>query len=274
MRIGILSDIHVDINYYDGDVDRITPAVCDAVLNNNIDVFITAGDISSDYELTLDVVSRIEKLTGRGCLFVPGNHDLWNENHPDSTAMETYSAMMEHPNNLANGSVKLKEGWSAVGDTCWYDYSFGTSKLFNFEDFQRREYNDRVWQDKIKALWNRNDKETHDWFLDRLGASIETTGTDKLLAVSHMLPIEEFTVPVPNETWDYFNAFLGSRSLGDMLMANDRVKYSICGHVHYRKEVIKKDKTFLCQCLGYRTEWKDNDDPFVETAISMKVIEI
>jgi len=274
VRIGILSDIHVDINYYDGDVDRITPAVCDTILNNDIDVFITAGDISSDHEITLDVIQRIEKDTGRSCLFVPGNHDLWNEKHPGTSAMETYSAMIEHPHNLAKGPVKLKDGWSAAGDTCWYDYSFGSFDLFSFNDFQRRSHNDRVWQDSIKAVWNKTDKETHDWFLRRLDASLEKTGSDKLVAVTHMLPIEEFTVPVPNDTWDYFNAFLGSRSLGDMLMVNDRVKYSVCGHVHYRKEVVKKDKTFYCQCLGYRTEWQDNDDPFIETTRSMKVITI
>ncbi len=274
MRIGFLSDIHVDINYYEGDVDRITPAVCDAILNNKLDIFISAGDLSSDYELTLDVVRRIEKTTNRDCLFIAGNHDIWNENHPGTSAMETYSAMLEHPHNLSGGPLKLKEGWSAVGDTCWYDYSFGTEKLFSFEDFERRSHNKRVWQDSIRALWYRTDKDTHDWFLKRLNSSFEKSGQDSLVVVTHMLPIEEFTVPVPNETWDYFNAFLGSRSLGEMLIANDRVKYSICGHVHYRKEVKKKDKTFYCQCLGYRKEWQDNDDPFIEVAKSMKIMEI
>ncbi|MDC7225765.1 MAG: metallophosphoesterase [Spirochaetales bacterium] len=274
MRIGILSDIHVDINYYEENVDKITPAVCDAVLNNNIDVFITAGDIASDYEITLDVVRRIERASSRDCLFVSGNHDLWNENHPGMTAMETYGAMAEHPYNLANGPVKLKDGWTAVGDTCWYDYSFGSSELYSFEDFERRSNNERVWQDSIKAVWNRPDAEVNDWFLKRLESSIAAAGNDDLIAVSHMLPIEEFTVPVPDETWDYFNAFLGSRRLGELLMSSGRVKYSICGHVHYRKHVVKNGIDFFCQCLGYRTEWKDNDDPFIEVANSMKIIEI
>ena len=274
MRIGLLSDIHVDINYYDGDTDKITPAVCDTILNNNIDLFITAGDISSNYQLTLDVVKRIEKVTGRGCLFVAGNHDLWNESHPDITAMQAYEEMIKHPHNLSSGPIRLKDGWSAVGDTCWYDYSFGTHEIFSFEDFERRSYNDRVWQDSIKTVWNQPDKATHDWFLSRLEKSIEKSGSDELVAVTHMLPIKEFTVPVPDETWDYFNAFLGSRSLGDMLKAEPRVRYSVSGHVHYRKTVENAGETFICQCLGYRTEWQDNDDPFIETARSMKVIEI
>ena len=135
MRVGLLSDIHVDINYYDENIDKITPAVCDAILNNNIDVFISAGDLSSDHRLTLDVVGRIEKTTGRDCLFVSGNHDLWNENYPQLTAMEAYTAMSAHPHNLSSGPLKLKDGWSAVGDTCWYDYSFGTFELFGLQRF-------------------------------------------------------------------------------------------------------------------------------------------
>lgn len=271
MKIGLLSDIHVDINF-DGK-DRVTPAVCDTIRNNNIDLFITAGDISSDYKLTLETVDRIEKASGRDCLFISGNHDLWNEKHPETTAMDTYKSMSSHPHNLSSGPIKLKDGWSAAGDTCWYDYSFGSSSIFSFEDFERRSHNDRVWQDSIKALWGRTDREVHDWFLKRLESSIDRADGE-VIAVTHMLPIEEFTVPVPHETWDYFNAFLGSRGLGELLMSRDSVKYSVSGHVHYRKQVEKEGTTFICQCLGYNTEWQGTDDPFVEVPKSMKIITI
>jgi putative phosphoesterase len=272
MKIGLLSDIHVDIN--NSGRDDVTPAICDSIKNQDIDIFITAGDVSSDYRLTLETVGRIEKETGRDCLFVSGNHDLWNEKHPDMTACETYSEMLKHPHNLSAGPVKLKDGWSAAGETCWYDYSFGSAGLFTFSDFERRSYEGRVWQDSIKAVWNRTDAETHDWFLRRLEDSITRVNTGSIIAVTHMLPVEEFTVPVPDETWDYFNAFLGSREIGEMLFRHPNVKYAVSGHVHYRKEAVKNGQTFICQCLGYRTEWKDNDDPFIEVPKSMRIIEI
>ncbi len=274
MRIGLLSDIHVDINYYDGKTDMITPAVCEAVINNGVDVFISAGDIASDHSISLDVVDRIEKTTGRDCLFIPGNHDLWNENHPGMTADQTYRKLLKHPHNLASGPVSLKPGWSAAGDTCWYDYSFGTHELFSMDDLEKRTHNGRVWQDSIMAVWNRSDQATHDWFLNRLRDSFEKSASDEIIAVTHMLPIREFTVPVPNDTWDYFNAFLGSVALGDTLIRNGNVRYSVSGHVHYRKTVEKNGIVFICQCLGYRTEWRDNDDPFEEVEKSIKIIEI
>ena len=81
--------------------------------------------------------------------------------------------MARHPHNLASGPVKLKDGWSAAGDTCWYDYSFGSSGLFGFEDFEARSHGGRVWQDSIKAVWNRPDAEVHDWFIGRLGQALD-----------------------------------------------------------------------------------------------------
>ena len=144
----------------------------------------------------------------------------------------------------------------------------------DYSDFERRSHNERVWQDSIKAIWNRSDRQTHDWFIERLNASFKKAASDELVVVTHMLPIEEFTVPVPNETWDYFNAFLGSRSLGELIMSQSNVRYAVSGHVHYRKTIEKNNIEFICQCLGYRTEWQDNDDPFIEVARSIKVIEI
>ena len=272
MKIGILSDIHVDINSLPE--DRVTPAICSAIRNNSLDLFITAGDLSSDWQLSLETVERIEKDSGRSCLFVPGNHDLWNEKHPDMTAPEIFDRLAEHPGNLSNGPVRLKTGWSAAGQTCWYDYSFGSGNLFSYDDFEKREHNGRVWQDSIKAVWNRPDSETHEWFLDRLKEDIRKAGDDSLVAVSHMLPIEEFTVPVPDRTWDYFNAFLGSRALGELIADSTNIRYSISGHVHYRREIRKEGCLYICSCLGYSTEWAAGRDPLAEVEKSIRIISI
>ena len=274
MRIGILSDIHVDINYDAGGLDKVTPAVCDSILNNNIDVFITAGDISSDFELSLDVVRRIEKATGRGCLFVPGNHDLWNLHHPGASADYIYSQFLKHPHNLANGPVKLKKGWSAAGDTCWYDYSFVDTDAFPLETCMSGQHNSLLWPDTGKLFWEKGSSEIHDWFIHRLNRQLSCGGGDEIFAVSHMVPLKEFPESEIPEKEKFFRAFYGSESLGKLILGNPSIRYSVFGHLHRRKEVIKNDKKFICQALGSRRKWVDNDDPFTETAISMKVVEI
>ena len=43
MKIGILSDIHIDINYTDRDL--ITPAICRNINKKSLDMIIVAGEI-------------------------------------------------------------------------------------------------------------------------------------------------------------------------------------------------------------------------------------
>lgn len=77
----------------------------------------------------------------------------------------------------------------------------------------------------------------------------------KLVLVTHMLPIKEFTVPQEMGNWSYFNAFLGTRRLGE-LYRRYPVEVAICGHVHYRKTLEKDGITWLCRCLNYHSEWR------------------
>ncbi len=271
-NIGILSDIHVDINYSD-DRDRVTPAICDFIDGNGIDIFITAGDISGDFRITLDVIERIEAKTGKPCYFTPGNHDLWNEKTGNYSTWDAYNALKTHPSNLANGPVRLDDRWVILGDVGWYNYSFGNSR-FSHGDYESKSYNERVWQDSLYAKWDRPTIEMHDWFLKKIEDDLDKTGDSSVIIVTHMLPIPYFTVPTPHETWDYFNAFLGSRELGSLIERFPNIKYSICGHVHYRKEIKQGNTTYICNCLGYNTEWADTDDPMVEIPNAMKIITI
>ena len=81
---------------------------------NPVDTLIIAGDISNNFELTLQAIRRIEAKTGIRCLFIPGNHDLWNEQHPGKNPWQTYRAMQDHPGNLTNGPLSLTQGWLAA----------------------------------------------------------------------------------------------------------------------------------------------------------------
>ena len=98
MKIGILSDIHVDIGHKspDGVLEGLTLAIKE----NAVDIMVIAGDIANDYQLGLQALNFIEDATGVACLFVPGNHDIWNEKHPDKTSWDTYEALQKFPRNL------------------------------------------------------------------------------------------------------------------------------------------------------------------------------
>jgi putative phosphoesterase len=271
MKIGILSDIHVDLN--NSGRDGVTAALCQTIETENIDLFICAGDVADDFECTIQTLEFIRTRTGHRCLFVPGNHDIWVEYHRGMSSQQIYEALQELPDNLCSQPIPLKEDWIVIGDLGWYDYSFGGAE-YSKEDFDRMRFGDRVWQDGIKAVWNRDTVEQHRYFHDKLKKQLEEHTDRRIIFITHVLPIIDFTVLNPNETWNYLNAFLGSEEYGDLVVQHSNVKYCISGHVHYRKKKRMGETEYICNCLGYIDEWKTGNDPLVEVPAAMRTITI
>jgi len=269
VRIGLLSDIHVDINRDAG--KPVMEGLKKAIPSKNLDRMIIAGDMASDYVLTLASLREIEDATGVECLFVPGNHDIWNENHPGITAWDAYEKLRSFTGNLANGPRVLTGNWIAIGDIGWYDYSFG-SPDYSTEEFDRMQIDDRLWQDKVKAVWDRSTVEMHAYFFEKLKRQLDAHRGNKIILVIHALPIREFTVQDPGRLWSYLNAFLGSSQYGALALEYG-VRYVVCGHVHYRKTARIRKTEFICNCLNYSDQWIDSEADR-EIADVLKVIEI
>jgi putative phosphoesterase len=270
MKIGILSDIHIDLEH--SRPDKVLEGIVAAIKNSDISAMIIAGDVANDYEITLRALDDIQQASGVRCLFVPGNHDIWNENHPDKTAWDIYDALKIFDGNLANGPAELSDDWVVIGDLGWYDYTFGDQR-YSVAEFDRMKINDRLWQDKIKAVWGTTTLEIHRHFHDKLEKQLDACKGSNIILVTHVLPIMDFTVQPPDSMWQYLNAFLGSRQYGELAL-NYSVKYSISGHVHYRKQKMYNNTSFICNCLNYASQWIDNKDPVLEVARAFKTIEI
>ena len=270
MKIGILSDLHVDLK--NGIYEKILQGLVTAVKTKAIDVMIIAGDVANDYEVSLGFLRDVELKADIRCLFVPGNHDIWNEKHRDMTAWDTYQALKSFGGNLANGPVGLSEDWIVIGDLGWYDYSFG-SVDYTISDFDRMQIEGRLWQDKVKAVWDRPTIDMHQYFLSKLQKQLDANRHKNIILVTHVVPIVEFTVQPPNRLWRYLNAFLGSRQYGQMAL-DYSVNYSVSGHVHYRRRKTYGHTTFICNCLNYTSQWIDNDDPQKEVQRALETIEI
>ncbi|MFQ5486479.1 MAG: metallophosphoesterase, partial [Desulfobacterales bacterium] len=118
MKIGILSDIHIDLEHPEPDL--VIEGLVNVIEQRGIEIMIIAGDIANDYKRTLHTLHLIEELTETRCLFVPGNHDIWNEKHPDKTSWDIYDALKSFSGNLVNGPATLPNGWMVIGDLGWY----------------------------------------------------------------------------------------------------------------------------------------------------------
>jgi putative phosphoesterase len=266
IRIGILSDIHVDQN--GESPDHVVNALATTLQHNAPDAFVLAGDVSNDYTLSLSVLSELEIGTGIPVYFVPGNHDLWNRTHPDMDAWQIHDAFGQFPGTLSGRVLDLAAGWQIVGEAGWYDFSYGDS-AYSEEDFERMEIDGRVWQDRVFADWKMGTRQVHQVFLARLRERLSSVRDPRrTLMVTHAVPVSDFTVPFMPELWNYLNAFLGSEAYGE-LAREFGVPASICGHVHFRREVKHPGRggsatRFICNCLGYTREWRGDPNPFLE----------
>lgn len=263
MNIGILSDLHVDHNNAEGD-QTVQEALARVARERDTDLLIVAGDVSNDYELTLNVLREIEDRAGVPCLFVPGNHDLWNILHPDRDAWKIHDALQAFERNLAAAPYEIGTDWVVIGDSGWYDFSFGDPR-FGPEKFAEMEHGKRVWKDKLYAKWDRSPGEVSEYFRLKLKDQLEWYRDRNVILVTHVVPDERLTVPTPNAEWEYFNAFLGSRSYGELIRQyGGSVKYAVSGHVHYRKRLQAGDTELICNCLGDKREWRHSERTYEE----------
>jgi predicted phosphodiesterase len=289
MRVGVISDIHVDLNASTPGDDRILTALLSVLKRKGIELLILAGDVANDYRRTLEVLEALESKSGLRCLFVPGNHDLWNPNGasvkdpsapspagpplpPEWGAWDSYEALEAFPGSLCQGPVELPGDWVVIGDTGWYDYRFGDSE-YGTAEFDLMRFEQRLWWDKVNARWDRPTVAVHDYFLGRLAGQLEANAGRKVILVLHAVPIRQFTVQPPNRMWRYLNAFLGSPAYGELALEHS-VAYAICGHVHYRRQQRLENTCFICSCLGYASEWANPREVEGELDASLTVLEL
>ncbi|WEJ31718.1 metallophosphoesterase [Devosia sp. SD17-2] len=105
MRLWIVSDLHTDHTPW-------SPSVVP-----HHDVMVIAGDISNSHETVLSELSRLQSLTGRPVVFVPGNHDL------SGGPLDAF----EHAGTgpvivLPAGQAVVIAGVRFVGATLWTDF--------------------------------------------------------------------------------------------------------------------------------------------------------
>ncbi|MEQ6388016.1 metallophosphoesterase [Bacillaceae bacterium S4-13-58] len=258
MRFGVLSDLHIDVNHDFIPARSSFVKIIDNLLEEKeIDVLLLAGDISNDYQNSLEFLTELSEATKAKVLFVPGNHDYWSKDNGVADTKKIYEAFKEWNGCIAEQPYQVDSEWVVIGNSGWYDHSFGSSQFSNAE-FEKMHYMDRTWQDSIYTDWGMRNKDIHQFFYQKIEHDLKQHRGKKIIMMTHMLTHQNFTVPMPNEKWAYFNAFLGSKNYFN-LYEKYGVQFGIMGHVHYRKTDNTSHTQMICACLGNNNEWKTNE---------------
>jgi len=266
MKIGIISDIHID----DSPDGIIVNAVIDAARKAKPALLLMPGDFSCGWRSSLEAIARIEDGTGLRVLFVPGNHDLWNKLSPDETPEFAQGQYLKHPGCLS-GRVVTIDGWNFVGETGWYDETL-TEGRFTAEQIAEMHYGGRTWQDSLFTRWNVSMVEKTAEYLKALEARLGTLDPKRTIVLTHVIPRLEFSVQPPEGIWTYFNGLLGSARFGQ-LFAKAGVRAAVCGHVHYRKRFKADGVEWICPCLGTPDEW-ETTSAATEVGSALSILEL
>ncbi|WP_062532917.1 metallophosphoesterase [Jeotgalibaca dankookensis] len=272
MKIGVLSDLHIDIN------DRkLAPGttydqlLAELLYNNEVDILLLAGDISSDYRDSLKFLDKMRNHNVSKLFFVPGNHDYWSVRNNETNTKKIDRIFNERDESLVGRPFILNENQAIVANPGWYDYGFA-SKKYSLEEFENKKLNVGGWNDRLYVHWNKPDQVVASEMLQQIERDIQSTNKRDIILMTHVATHPQFVVPLPNRMYDYYNAFLGSKSY-TALYDKYPINKSIMGHVHFRKTLKEKGIVYYCSCLGNGRHWW-SDDPIVELSYAMETFEI
>ncbi len=263
MLIGVTSDLHGDLSNAHN--------VCEALLSSDADVFILAGDASNGDVNELEAMLHIFKNFRGYKLFVAGNHDIYSV--AGESSLEKYTHIIpevcrRQSFRFLDQALLIKDKVAFIGNIGWYDASFRVregnlqSRLFlqngreikNWGELQPDDYlhnkkfyyeNDGEirrtgWPDFRRVNLGISDRKFLDQSLSQLEKDLKDVDgvVDQVVTVTHMLPFENMVPRKPGNTkWSYFNAFMGSQRIGEVLLESKKVTTAISGHSHVLKYI-------------------------------------
>ncbi len=261
MKIAFTSDIHADVSTENEDIVHVhLPALC----REAPDVFVICGDVSADRASFARVLRAYDKVT---CpkLVVAGNHDLWVDNKQENS-VDKYRYVLPR---LAEENGFSYLGFSPytvgrvgfVGTCGWYDYSFRNENLddgISESDYRRKQFGTRRWMDVLHCDWSSmEDRDVTGMMNQSLKRQIADIGdrADHIVVVLHHVPFRALLTYKGEPSWDFLNAFTGSRSTEEIIRSCAKVRTVLFGHTHERKRCELAGITAATCSVGYKWEW-------------------
>ena len=251
-QIGLISDLHIDSSpKYQA--EEFLSTLAHLVHDRYIDTLIMGGDISNHHSTTTRFVERLQQITGVPIYFIPGNHDYWEMDEKVKQTEHINDIFKSHPQSLMNAPLVLNDQYAVVGSPGWYNHTYHDPR-FSKEELEIGKYRMATWQDKVHSKWPVTDRELSKYFSQEARQQIIQVARPKIILVTHVITIPEFTIPMPNKIFDFFNAYIATNDFDDIYREFD-VDYSVMGHVHYRGKIQRDGTDFISNSLGYQKQW-------------------
>lgn len=255
-QIGFISDLHVDSSPRH-EANEFFSTLVQVMHDRRLDGLIIGGDITNHYSTTLNFVERLQTAAGIPVYFIPGNHDFWEIEARTKHTHDVYDIFQQHPQSLMEKPLKISDQYSIVGHPGWYNHTYHDPR-FSKEELEVGKYRMATWQDKVHTDWQITDPELSKLFAGKVEQDLLKVQTEKIILVTHVITIPEFTIPMPHKIFDFFNAYIATDDFNSIYEKFD-IEYSMMGHVHFRGKVTRDGTNFITNSLGYQKEWRSSE---------------
>ena len=242
MRIGFISDIHIDINKEWG----IGGAIAEGARALNIERLYIAGDVSNSATLSLSFVKAMKERFGIDTYLIPGNHDYFS--------FDGSFGRMRH--TFLNSFPHVIDGVGIMGDSGWYDYTW-LPRYQNFLDAAKGRaggYGTK-WPDHRFINYPNVRGDTARWLskvclnnLHRQHDILNSHNIQQTIIITHMVPHEDFLVK--DEGYSQTNCYFGGENL-QKFITNAKPNLSVFGHTHFVYDRTIDETQFICSPIGY-----------------------
>ncbi len=243
MKIVATGDIHYDLIRNRSEYESFHKFIKN-MEDEEADILILAGDtVGLGTDKLKECLNYLQSVAPVR-LMVFGNHEYWSTESDTFSHLEMMKSRIEECGfSLLDESPEIISGIGFAGNCAWYDYSLASGELPPRSSYEKKIFAGHIiWNDVNFVRLGKSDGEYANELLEKLEADIGMleNEVEQIVVVTHHIAFTDmlsYWKDFPG--FNFCNAFMGSRGLGDLLLRHPKVKYHICGHIHDRKIVTE-----------------------------------
>ena len=241
-QFDLVSDLHVDINGYDGLFFNWTP---------ESDTLVIAGDCANDAELSCEVITEAKRYYDY-VIFTDGNHEHYRPRKRSvNDNRKILNSVTGDGITYLDSDMIIIGGTLLVGANGWYDFnSYDKCPPQHQKGFWKSDMNDsRVI--RFNDMPEEMAYQQYRYINDIVVKAQDDPTIDTIVVVTHTIPMKELAVP-DHHQWAYLNGSYVNSYMRD-IMDNDhgKLKVWVYGHTHNHNDKVIDGVRFVNNARGY-----------------------